>query len=177
MSITEDPETNAKMLEDFIAAWNARDLDRAIDMMTEDVVWEDASMPAAVQGKDAVRSYVNAVLSAFPDFQVSLRGPVCVSLDGTTCALPLRIKATHLHPLVPPGYGPTNRAASFDQVDYVQIRDNRVAHVQTYADMVTVASQLLGVQLKPRPGSFRERLLVVSQRMIAAVVRCFAPKN
>jgi steroid delta-isomerase-like uncharacterized protein len=175
MSVTYGPEANVKMVEDFITAWNARELDRAMDMMTEDAVWDDPAMPAPAKGKDAIRAFVDALLFAFPDFHFSLRGPVCVSLDGTSCAVPWRIKATHLHPLFP-GYAPTNRTACFDGIDYVQIRDNRVASVQSYGDMLAAASQLLGLQLKPRPGSFRERLLVLSQRVIATFVRLFTPK-
>jgi steroid delta-isomerase-like uncharacterized protein len=175
MSVTMG-EANARMLEELIAAWNARDLDRVMDMMTEDAVWSDPAMPAPAQGKNAIRAFANAVLFAFPDFEISLRGPVCVSLDGTSCALPWRIKATHLHPLVP-GYGPTNRTACFDGVDYIQLRDNRVARVETYGDMLTAASQLLGIRLRPRSGSIAERMLIRGQRMIAAIVRLLTPNT
>ncbi len=176
MSVTIGPEANAKMLEDLITAWNARELERVMDMMTEDAVWDDPAMPAPAHGKDAIRAFANALLFAFPDFHISLRGPVCVSLDGTTCAVPWRIKGTHVHPLVP-GYAPTNRTACFDGIDYIQVRNNRVAYVQTYGDMLTAASQLLGIRLKPRPGGVAERMLVLGQHMIAAIVRLFTPKT
>jgi steroid delta-isomerase-like uncharacterized protein len=176
MSVIMGPEANARILEDLITAWNARELDRVMDMVTEDAVWDDPAMPAPAHGKDAIRAFANALLFAFPDFEISLRGPVCVSLDGTTCALPWRIKATHVHPLVP-GYAPTNRTACFDGIDYIQLRKNRIAYVQTYGNMLTAASQLLGIRLKPRPGSVAERMLVLGQRMIAAIVRVFTPKS
>ena len=176
MSLTIDPEANVKILEDLITAWNAREVDRVMDFMTEDAVWDDPAMPAPAKGKEAIRAFANAVLFAFPDFEISLRGPVCVSLDGTTCAVPWRIKATHLHPLAP-GYAPTNRTACFDGVDYIHMREGRVASVQTYGDMLTAASQLLGIRLKPRPGGIAERMLVLTQRMIAVIVRLFAPRT
>jgi hypothetical protein len=176
MSVTINPEANAKMLEDMITAWNARELDRVMDMFTEDAVWDDPAMPAPAQGKNAIRAFTNALLFAFPDFQISLRGPVCVSLDGTTCAVPWRIEATHLHPLVP-GYAPTNRTACFDGIDYIQVSNNRVSYIQTYGDMLTAVSQLLGIRLRPRPGGIAARILVLGQRMIAVIVRLFTPKT
>ena len=176
MSVTINPVANAKMVEDLITAWNARELDRVMDMMTEDAVWDDPAMPAPAQGKDAIRAFANALFFAFPDFQISLRGPVCVSLDGTTCAVPWRIKATHLHPLVP-GYAPTNRTACFDGIDYIRVRNSRISYVQTYGDMLTAASQLIGIRLKPRPGGVSERMLVLGQHIIAAIVRLFTPKT
>jgi hypothetical protein len=43
--------------------------------------------------------------------------------------------------------------------------------------MLTAASQLLGIRLRPRPGGVAERMLVLGQRMIAAIVKLFTPKT
>ena len=174
MNNAVDSNTNAKTAEHIIEAWNARKFDEVFRMFAEDAVWDDPAMSAPAEGKPAIRAFAEAMLYAFPDFTVTLRGPVCASDDGATCAVPWRIKATHLHPLVP-GYGPTKRTAVFDGIDYIKFRGNEIARIETFCDLRAAASQLLGIQLRPRPGSLQERLLVALQRVIAAVVRLFPP--
>jgi steroid delta-isomerase-like uncharacterized protein len=174
MNIVEDSHSSAKVVEEFITAWNARELDRAFQMLSEDAVWDDPAMSAPAAGRQGIRAFAEAVLSAFPNFAITLRGPICSSSDGATCAVPWRIKATHLRPLAP-GYGPTRRSATIDGIDYIQFRGSQIASIETFFDLRAAASQLLGVQLRPRPGSFRERLLVSLQRVVAAIVRFFSP--
>ena len=57
----------------------------------------------------------------------------------------------------------------------VQVRNNLLAYIQTYGDMLAAASQLLGIRVRPRPGGVAERMLVLVQRAIAAIVRLFTP--
>jgi len=95
------------------AAWNARDLDGFSAQLTDDVVWDDPAMQEPARGRSAVMRFARAVLRAFPDFRYAIREPMCASQDGTRCAVPWRITATHRAPLDPPGYGPTLRRAEY----------------------------------------------------------------
>ena len=164
------PDERIRLVHDLIAAWTARDLERFLDCLTDDVEWDDPAMSAPARGKEAVRTFAQAVLVAFPDFALTLRGPVCVAPDGGSCAVPWRITGTHLHPLAP-GYAPTRRTATFDGIDHMEFRDERIARVGTFFDVRAAAGQLLGVSLRPRPGGWGERTLVVCQRLVAAIVR------
>ncbi len=159
-----------QLVHDLIGAWNAHDFDRFMEFLTDDVEWDDPAMSAPARGKEAVRTFAQAVLTAFPDFSLTLRGPVCVAPDGGSCAVPWRITGTHLHPLAP-GYAPTQRTAAFDGVDHMEFQSDRIVRIGTYFDVRTAAGQLLGVSLRPRPGSWVERALVAAQRLIAAFVR------
>jgi hypothetical protein len=78
-----------------------------------------------------------------------------------------RISASHLHALRPPGYAPTGRRAIIEGVDVLDIRDGRVARILTAFDVLSAAEQLLGMKLRPVPGTWRGRFAVTIQRMMA----------
>jgi len=153
-------------------AWNARDLTRYVGMLTEDVEWYDPAMPLPpARGRAAVRAFSEAILRAFPDFRYEVLGPLCVSADGTHCAVHWRITATHTAPLVPPGYAPTGRTMRQEGIDLLEFRGNQVARILTCFDVIAAAEQMTGVTLRAAPGSPRERLMVFVQRLVAAWAR------
>jgi steroid delta-isomerase-like uncharacterized protein len=170
------PRASVELVERFLEAWNAKELDRAFEMVAKDAVWDDPAMQAPAHGRSEIRAFAEAVLTAFPDFEIRARGPVCASLDGSACALPWRIRGTHLKPL-PPGYGPTLRTACFDGVDYIGLRGGKIVSIETLFDLRAAAGQLLGIPMRPRPGGFAERLLVCVQRFVAALVRGFGRRG
>ncbi len=155
-----------------VEAWNARDLPRLFDLLTDDVEWYDPAMerPPA-RGRAAVQEFAESVLQAFPDFSYEIREPICVSDDGTRCVVPWRITATHSAPLSPPGYAPTNRRLVVDGLDELDLRGGRVARILTCFDAIAAAEQLLGIALRPPPHSWRQRAMVGLQRIAAARAR------
>lgn len=165
--------TPERIAEDLAQAWNRRELDAFLALLTDDVVWDDPAMPEPATGKEAVRQFSHAVLRAFPDFRYEIRHPICTAADGTRCAVPWRITGTHSAALTPPGYAPTGRRADFEGVDLIDVRDGRVCRIVTLFNVLVPAEQLLAVQLRPRPGSWTERVAVWAQRVRAAWVRTF----
>lgn len=164
---------HAKMLADqLLAAWNARDLQRFAELLADDVEWYDPAMPRPpVRGRSEARAFAEAVLRAFPDFSYEVLGPVCEAPDGSRCAVPWRITATHSAPLSPPGFAPTHRRVSQEGVDLIDARDGRVTRILTCFDPIAAGEQLLGLHLRPPPGSLRERILVLIQRVAALRAR------
>jgi predicted ester cyclase len=155
-----------------LEAWKARDLDGFLSFMTPDVYWHDLGMPfPPAVGHAAVRKFSETTLVAFPDFQFKIRGPICVAEDGNSCVLPWTISATNLGPFDPPGFAPTGRAVHFSGLDYLVFRDGLVARIETRFDPAEVVEQMLGLRLRPVPGSLLERCLVLLQRMGAAILR------
>ena len=153
-------------------AWNARDLDRYVAMLSEDVEWYDPAMPQPpARGRAAVQAFSESVLRAFPDFSYEVLGPICVSADGTHSAVHWRITATHTAPLSPPGYAPTGRTMRQEGIDLLEIRGGRVARILTCFDAIAAAEQVMGVTLRAAPGSLRERLIVFVQRLVATWAR------
>jgi ketosteroid isomerase-like protein len=153
-------------------AWNERDLSRYVGILAEDVEWYDPAMPQPpARGRAAVRVFSEAVLRAFPDFTYEVLGPLCVSADGSRCAVHWRITATHSAPLVPPGYAPTGRTMRQEGIDLLEIRGAQVARILTCFDVIAAVEQVTGVTLRAAPGSVQERLMVFGQRLVAAWAR------
>jgi hypothetical protein len=124
-----------------------------------------------VRGPPAVRAFAEAVLHAFPDFEYEIQGPLCSAADGSRCAIVWRISATHLRPLRPLGYAPTRRKATIDGVDVLDIRDGQVTRILTAFDILPAAEQLLGLRLRPAPGTWRAKGAVAVQRALAYLAR------
>jgi steroid delta-isomerase-like uncharacterized protein len=153
-------------------AWNGRCLDEFVALLAEDVEWYDPAMPdPPARGRAAVRAFAEAVLRAFPDFRYEIQPPICRADDGSRCAIVWRISATHLHPLEPPGYAPTGRQATIEGVDVLDVRDGRVTRILTAFDVLPAAEQLLGLSLRPKPGTWRAGAAVALQRTLALVAR------
>jgi steroid delta-isomerase-like uncharacterized protein len=161
-----------EIVTELVDAWNARRLDDFVRLLAEDVEWYDPAMPEPpVRGRAAVQAFAAAVLEAFPDFKYEVQPPACYSSDGSRCAIVWRIAASHLHKLQPLGYAPTNRSASIEGVDVLDIRNGQVARILTAFDIISAAEQLLGMKLRPSPGTWRGRIAVAAQQMLAWVKR------
>ena len=48
-------------------AWNAHDVDAAVALVTDDVVWDDPSFDTPAHGKEEMAARMRAVFVAFPD--------------------------------------------------------------------------------------------------------------
>ena len=155
-----------------LAAWNARDLDAFVELLSEDVEWHDPAMaqPPA-RGRAAAREFAETVLEAFPDFRYEVEGPICAAADGSRYAIVWRISATHQKPLRPLGYAPTGRRATIEGVDVLDVHDGKVTRIRTAFDPVFAAEQFLGMPLRPVPGTWRATLAVSIQRFLARIAR------
>jgi steroid delta-isomerase-like uncharacterized protein len=169
---TASCSTSAEVALRLVDAWNARNLDDFTGLLAHDVEWYDPAMPEPpARGREAVRTFAESVLRAFPDFTYEVQPPICSSLDGSRCAIVWRISASHVHALQPPGYAPTGRRANIEGVDVLDIRDGQVARILTAFDVLSAAEQLLGMKLRPVPGTWRGRFAVTIQRMLARMRR------
>jgi steroid delta-isomerase-like uncharacterized protein len=162
--------TAVDLAQRLVDAWNARNLDDFIGLLAQDVEWYDPAMPEPpARGRTAVRTFAEGVLRAFPDFAYAVQPPICSSADGSRCALVWRISASHLHALEPLGYAPTGRRANIEGVDVLDVRDGQVTRILTAFDVLSSAEQLLGIKLRPIPGTWRGRFAVTIQRVLARV--------
>lgn len=85
-----DTQTARRLADEWIAAWNAHDLERILSHYTDDVEFTspfvakltgDAS--GTVRGKDALRAYFARGLAAFPDLRFDLLR-VLLGVDSVT---------------------------------------------------------------------------------------------
>lgn len=154
-------------------AFNRGDFAPLLAGLTEDATWTDPAMlgRAPMRGREAIREFCESVLRAFPDFHYEIRSPLCVSADQNHCAVLWKITGTNSGPLDPPGFAPTGRQVVFEGVDLFQFRDGKICRIETVFNPLPAAEQVFSLRLLPRPGSVREKVLVLVQRLVAAILR------
>ena len=165
-----------EVVQRLVASWNARDLESFVDCLADDVEWYDPAMPdPPVRGRAAVRGFAEAVLHAFPDFTYAILPPICVAADGTRCAVKWRISGSHVRSLEPLGYAPTGRRVEIEGVDVLDLEGEHVTRILTAFDLLPAAEQLLGMRLRPTPGTWRAWLAARVQRTLAWLARSRGP--
>ena len=136
------------LVDGILAAWNARDLDRFLGYLAEEVVWDDPAMldgPAV--GHAGVRAFSENVLRAFPDFSYRVREPICISQSGSRCVIPWEIRATHTGYFEPVGLAPTRQVIRIQGVDVLELDGGKVRRIDTLFNVVPAVEQAL--RLKP----------------------------
>jgi hypothetical protein len=160
------------VVQRLLASWESRDLEALLNCLSDDVEWYDPAMPdPPARGHAEVRAFALAVIRAFPDFRYEALPPICFAADGSRCAIKWRISASHLAPLEPPGYAPTGRRAVFEGVDLLEFEGERVRRIETAFDPLPAAEQLLGMRLRPTPGTWRGFALLRMQWVAAWLAR------
>jgi steroid delta-isomerase-like uncharacterized protein len=155
-----------------LEAWNDRDLDKFVALLADDVEWYDPGMPQPpARGRAAVREFAENTLHTFPDFRYEVEHPMCTSADGSRCAIVWRIVATHRNAMRPLGYAPTGRTVDIEGVDVLDIRDGVITRIRTAFDPLQAAEQLLGMKLRPVPGTWHATAAVAVQRVLAWIAR------
>lgn len=133
--------------EAFVKALNTHNLERIVELMSEDVAFQDSLTPQPLRGKAAFKQYWGAWLASFPDMTVTSRGMYAsedIAVDEFT------VKGTHRGPIVMPDGSKipaTNRNFSQEGAAVVRVNDKgKVTSFRTYADSGNVFRQL-GVKL------------------------------
>ena len=120
------------------AAMNAHALDeRYMDTFTEDVVWEDDSLPAPVIGPAAAAQTMGVFYAAFPDMHFEVEREF---FSGDQVAICWRVAGTHRGDFV--GIPPTGRRVEYHACGIGQVRDGKIARLRTYLDTGTILRQL-----------------------------------
>ena len=160
-----------KLVDGLISAWNDRDIDRMLSYLDESVIWDDPAMLVGpAKGKRAVLEFSKNILQAFPDFSFRIRAPVCIARSGDYCTIPWEITATHTGPFGPLGLAPTNQTIKMLGVDFVEIKDAKIARIETYFNVMPALEQAL--RLKPlRKSSVGLAIMIWIQRWLAFWLR------
>lgn len=144
-------QDNLKLDEENFAAWNAHDIERSLALYADDVVWQDVGIPQALQGREAVRQYIQGWFTAFPDIQLTVKNRL-VTEDQV--AGELEWIGTQSGPLQlgegMPALPPTGRKVTGKGTYFVRVKDNKAVEVHTYPDTAGLMMQL---GLMPMPGS------------------------
>ena len=139
MSVQE----NIKLDEAFIAAWDAHDADKALAILSEDVVWHDVASPAPMLGKAAIRPYLQGWFTAFPDLKSEVKNRV-VTEDQV--AVEVEFTGTNSGPLQmapgAPAIPATGKKVMGKGTYFVRIRNGKGVEVHSYPDAAGLMMQL-----------------------------------
>jgi steroid delta-isomerase-like uncharacterized protein len=150
--------------ERWLAAWNSHKPDQLLELMTEDVVYDDSAWPRTMRGHADVREFLDFTWRALPDMTFEPVGGPLIASDGPRAAFWWRGQATNTGPVDPPGFPATGKHAEFEGADFHEYRDGKVARLRIVFDMADFARQL---GLLPARGSVSERGMVLAQRLRA----------
>jgi steroid delta-isomerase-like uncharacterized protein len=163
---TQAQELDQAWVEDFaqrwLAAWNSHEQAQLLELMTDDIVYDDSASPTTMRGHGEVLSFLDYVWRAFPDLRFeTVDGPYIVR-GQPKAAFYWKGSATHTGPLDPPGFAPTGKRIEFEGVDLHEYRDGRVCRLRIVFDMMDVGRQMGTV---PKAGSPGEKAGAAAQRL------------
>ncbi|ADU49156.1 ester cyclase [Intrasporangium calvum] len=148
MESTSKPMTEAAMrafAKTHFDAWNAHDVDAAVALVTDDVVWEDPSFEKPVLGKAEMADRMRALFVAFPDlhFPEELAHAHTNVADGES-VLTWTFTATMMGDLVAPeGRMPaTGKKVQVSGATFNRFRGDLLSHFTMYYDSLDMLHQL-----------------------------------
>src|SRR5215217_1130585 len=163
---TQAGELDQAWVEDFIkrweAAWNSHEPARVLELMTDDMVYDDSAWPTTMRGHGEVRTLLEFFWRAFPDLRFeTVEGPYIVP-GQPKAAFYWKGSATHTGPLDPPGFAPTGKRVEVEGVELHEYREGRLCRARGVYDMMDVGRQIGTV---PKAGSPVEKAAATAQRL------------
>jgi steroid delta-isomerase-like uncharacterized protein len=142
-------QDNLKYDEEEIAAWNAHDVERAVAIFPDDVMWQDTSSPQAMN-KDGIRQYLHGWFTAFPDIKLTVTNRV-VTEDQVASELEFVGTNSGDLQLAPGASIPaTGKTVHGKGTYFVRFKDGKPVEVHSYPDL---AGMLMQLGLMPMPGA------------------------
>jgi steroid delta-isomerase-like uncharacterized protein len=117
--------------------WEKRNLDLIDDLVAEEFIGYDPSLPEPIRGPDGVRKIAEMMLSAFPDAQVDLEEVVA---EGDLIAVRIRCTGTHEGEYM--GIDPTGEDVQFQLMAFQRIEDGKVVEERQMVDHLGLLAQL-----------------------------------
>lgn len=152
-----DPAFALEFSQRLIAAWNSHQPDQLLELMTDDIVYDDASWPTQMHGHAAVRGFLESTWRAVPDLSFELVDGSLVDPAAERTAHYWHASATQTGRWDPPGLSPSGRRISFEGAAFYELRDGKISRARVVYDVAAIMRQL-GVL--PTPGSIGERAII-----------------
>jgi steroid delta-isomerase-like uncharacterized protein len=157
-----DMEFLAAFAERWEAAWNSHQPERVLELMTEDIVYDDSAWPRPMRGHSDVREFLTSLWRAIPDLEFQLvEGPFLHPTEPVATTY-WKGTGTFTGPLDPPGFAPTGARLEIDGFDLQEYRDGRLCRLRIVTDMMEASRQL---GLMPAEGSRVEKAGAAAQRL------------
>lgn len=145
MTREADTEARLRCVEEHVAYENSHDLDGVLSTFGEGAHYDDTAWSERHDGREAVRGYYEALMTAAPDLHIEILGR---HVTDEVIVLECLISGTHLG--VWRGMLPTGRRLEFPLCAiYTFDGDDRLTSERIYYDRATVMHQL-GVFHEPQ---------------------------
>ncbi len=129
-------EQNLRRWTEHVLAENRRDIDRLIDTLDEEAVYEIVPLKKFWRGKAEIRQFYNMLWTAMPDVKLDLRSRVA---DDQYVVEESHVRGTHSGPLF--DIPPSGRYIEFDLVIYFPFRDGWIMGERMYLDVNSITGQ------------------------------------
>jgi steroid delta-isomerase-like uncharacterized protein len=140
MSKAQRPEAtrhNIRRWMEHVLAENRRDLERLIDTLADDAVYEIVPLKKIWRGKNEIRQFYHMLWTAMPDVKLDLKSRVA---DENYVVEESHVHGVHSGPLF--GIPPSNRHIEFDLVIYFPFRDGMIMGERLYLDVNSITKQV-----------------------------------
>ena len=135
--------TNPKLADQLVDAWNSLDPQRVVDLLTEDHIYEDVTFAAVCRGAAETRGFFEAAYSAFPDIHFTLTS---AATNAERAALEWTMTGTHHGHL--PGLPATGKPFSVRGSTIFETAAGKISAVRDYWDLATLLRQV-GLMAEP----------------------------
>jgi steroid delta-isomerase-like uncharacterized protein len=147
-------------------AWNSHQPERLLELMTEDIVYDDSAWPTTMRGPAQVREFLDSAWGAMPDLEFEMVEGPFLHASEPVATFRWKGSGTFSGPLEPPGFAPTGARVEFEGFDLHEYRDGRVCRLRIVFDMLDVSRRL---GLMPQHGSRAEKAGAAAQRLAMQV--------
>lgn len=126
-----------KLYQKYIAAWLAHDIEAVVSFFAEDCVYEDVALGALNRGKSEVRTFVQATLTAIPDFKIE---PKSVFATVDWLASEWIMTGTHTGDF--PGLPATGKSFSVPVASIMEFQSGKIRRNTDYWNLASFLQQV-----------------------------------
>ena len=138
--LTQAADDAKAIVDGYMAAWNAHDVDKAASFLAEDAVYFDATVGTPQEGRAAARDKVIKVfVNAVPDLTWKMTSAPIVSPDGIAFQWEFAGTNTGAWSAETPA---TGKPLKFQGVSFVRVRDGKIIYQGDYYDALGFNKQL-----------------------------------
>lgn len=126
------------ILEEYVAAFEAWDLDRVLETLATDVVFEDMATGEVVEGRDGIQAHYQVFTDAFSDIAPRYTS-LFASGDWAAGEWAFTARYTGQMPMAPPG---TGQEIAMRGVDVIELANGQIQRYREYYDLLGLLTQL-----------------------------------
>jgi steroid delta-isomerase-like uncharacterized protein len=159
------PLTEAQMRalsDELLEVYNRKDIDAILQHFSEDVVWDEPTLPAPARGRAEVRAALEDTFTAFPDLQVP-RDSFTLYPDvvGQTAVVTWSLTGT-MTGRMENGVPPTGRSVRMSGASLARFRGDLISEYTYFYDSLAMMQQL---GLLPRSTGLGFKAIVMADVM------------